>query len=137
MGLMRCCCADHRYSWMFGTLQVPGLKPPAVLKAEWMEAVLGGLGNGDSRDGEGCRLVALGTGRKATAPPADLQLGNRVSALTAMSTRAGRAQALQQHREGQGQQAHQHGHRWSEQGKGQYTERYIQVQFYVYQKPVI
>lgn len=43
-------------------------------------------GMGDSRDGEGCGLAASGTRRKDSAPPADLQLGKRVSALAALST---------------------------------------------------
>lgn len=71
---------------MFGTVQVPGLKPPAVSKEEQTEVVLRGSRNGDSRDGGDCRLVASDTRRKAPAPPADLQLGNRVSALAATST---------------------------------------------------
>lgn len=36
--------------------------------------MLGGSGNGISRDGADCRLVALGTRKKAPAPVADLQL---------------------------------------------------------------
>lgn len=88
---------------------------------------------GDSRDGEGCGLAASGTRRKASAPSADLQLGNRVSALAVLSTRAGRAQAP--HQEGQGQQPDGHGYRWREQGKKQYAERYLQVRFYMHQKP--
>lgn len=73
---------------MFGALKVSGLKPPQVVLKE---SVLGGSRNGDSHDGEGCRLVASGTRRKDPAPSADLQLRNRVRALAAMSTRAGTA----------------------------------------------
>lgn len=86
---------------------------------------------GDSRDGEGCGLAASGTRRKDSAPPADLQLGKRVSTLAALSTRAGRAPAP--HQEGQGQQPDRHGYRWREQGKNQYAERYLQVWFYMHQ----
>lgn len=97
-----CQGADH-YSWMFGTLQVPGPKPSVVPKEDQMEVVFAGSRNGGFHDGEGCRLVALGLRRKTPVLPADLQFGDRVSVLTVMSTWAGRAQAPWQHQKGQDQ----------------------------------
>lgn len=134
VGLMRCCHADHGYSWMFGALQVPGLKPPVVAKEVRMEAVAWWFGKWETPVTEkaaGLRLRA--PGGKLLLHLQDLQLGNRVSALAVLSTRAGRAQAP--HQEGQGQQPDGHGYRWREQGKKQYAERYLQVRFYMHQKP--
>lgn len=62
-------------NWIFSeTLQVQEPESPTVPEEEQRESVLIGLGNGESCDGKGWKLVIFGTGRKASAPPAGLQL---------------------------------------------------------------